>query len=242
MKIHTAERLAAILAIGIFAYGVPCGTWVATAAESENSLWLNSFQETSQGNVIMGNPDAPVKLIEYASYTCGHCAAFEATEAPQLEKDKVADGSVSFEMRSLIRDPIDLTLAMLARCGGKDRFFGNHRFLMASQSAILQKTSAITAPTADKLKTRDFSGFMTGIYDDMKLGEWMQQRGISDDQARKCLTNETTINQLLTITAAAGPTYNIQGTPSFIINEKLAAGAHDYNSLKPLLIAPVAVK
>lgn len=242
MKMSYLSKLAAVAALAAIIPTAAAALAETSGTEESGGIWLTRFQETSQGNIIMGNPDAPVKLIEYASYTCGHCAAFEANEAPRLEKEKIAEGSVSFEIRSLVRDPVDLTLAMLARCGGKDLFFGNHRLLMTNQGAILQKAGAISAATTDKLKTRDFVGLMSGIYDEMKLGEWMQQRGIGEDQAKKCLSNAPALNNLLTISSAAGPTYNIQATPSFIVNEKLAAGAHDYNSLRPLLIAPASAK
>lgn len=242
--IETKMKFSHILAMtvtGGFA-ACPAAAPLAATAPEQGSPWLTRFHETTQGNVIMGNPDAPVKLIEYASYTCGHCAAFETTEAPRLEQEDIAGGRVNFEMRSLVRDPVDLTLAMLARCGGKDLFFGTHRLFMTNQSAILQKTSAITPATAEKLKNRDLVGFMTGIYDEMKLGEWMQRRGIADDRAKQCLANEPALTNLLKISSEAGPAYNIQGTPSFIINEKLAAGAHDYNSLRPLLAASNSTK
>lgn len=215
---------------------------IAQATDAPESVWLTTVRETPQGSFVMGNPDAPTKLVEYASYTCGHCATFDAKDAPRLEAEKVADGLVSFEMRSLVRDPIDLTVAMLARCGGPDKFFGNHRFLMAQQANIGERTKRITQPTADRLQANDVTGFLIGAYDEMKLDELMAPRGISSGQAKICLADQSAFEKLLSTTDAAGPTYNIQGTPSFLINDKLAAGAHDYDSLKPMLAIPAAAK
>jgi hypothetical protein len=66
----------------------------------------------------------------------------KSTDVPQIKNQFVATGKVSFEIRNLVRDPMDLTAAMLARCGGKGRFFGNHRHLMATQAQWAQGIEA----------------------------------------------------------------------------------------------------
>ena len=211
------------------------GAVSVTAIAAPEAGWLTTVAETEQGGFVMGNPDAPTKLIEYASYTCGHCASFEANEAPKIKSEKVASGEVSFEIRTLVRDVVDLTTAMLARCGGKDSFFADHKFLMANQANIGARTKMVTKPTIAKLQTQNFIGFMTAAYGEMKLGELMGQRGISDAKAKACLADKPALAKMLATSDAAGPTYNINATPSFVINGTYRPDAYDFETLKPLL-------
>jgi len=213
---------------------------VAVAAPEAN--WLTTVAETEQGGFVIGNPDAPVKLIEYASYTCGHCANFEANETPKIKQNEVTSGEVSFEIRTLVRDVVDLTTAMLARCGGKDSFFADHKFLMANQANIGARAKMVTKPTIAKLQSKDFTGFMVSAYGEMKLGELMQQRGISDTKAKACLADKAVLERMLATSDAAGPTYNINATPSFVINGKYQPGAYDYETLKPFLTAQISTE
>lgn len=192
--------------------------------------------ETPAGGYIIGNPTAKNHVIEYASYTCSHCAAFEADEAPKLKTSYVDTGRVRFEIRTLVRDPIDLTLAVLARCGGKERFFGNHAFLMANQKVILEKENQISAATAAKFKDFHVSEFMIAAYNDMGLASIMAPRGITNAQARKCLSDKTAVQKILKIGKEARTQYSIQGTPAFIINGKYTEIRPDTAAISALFI------
>ncbi|MFC4291337.1 thioredoxin domain-containing protein [Sphingorhabdus arenilitoris] len=232
-----SAAIPATMAISASAAGSAAAEISADGEAPAVTNWTENFGETPLGSFIVGNPDAPIKLVEYASYTCGHCATFESNDAPILKAEKVANGSVSFEIRSLVRDPIDLIMASLARCGGKDKFFGNHQFLMAKQREFSGRAAQLTDPTIDLLRKQDWNGFLVAAYAEMKLGELMQEQSITDTQAKICLSDKAATENLLAVTDDAGPKYNIQGTPSFLINDKLS-DAHNYLSLKPLLAAP----
>jgi protein-disulfide isomerase len=186
--------------------------------------WAQTITETPMGGYSTGNPAAKNLVVEYASYTCLHCATFEAVEAPKLKSSYVSSGKVRFEIRTLVRDPIDLTLAMLSRCGGKARFFGNHKFLMANQKAILNKAGRISAASQAKLKNKDLNGFMVGAYTDMGLAAIIAPRGITNAQARMCLSDKIALQKILNIGEDIDKKYNypIKGTPAFIVNGKYA--------------------
>ncbi len=66
---------------------------------------------------MIGNPDAPLKLVEYASHTCHVCADFAKEGSEPLRENYINTGRVSYELRNLVRDPLDLTIAAMARCG-----------------------------------------------------------------------------------------------------------------------------
>jgi protein-disulfide isomerase len=208
------------------ALAISAGSLAAPA----KSNWLSTFTVTDKGAHIIGNPSAPNKVVEYLSYTCNHCADFELNESPKFKAQYVATGKASLEIRNLL----DLTAAMLARCGGKGRFFGNQKHLFATQSIWLGQTKNISANTQAQLKSENFAGFMTGVYQDIGLAPIMQQRGITPDQAKKCLADKVALKAVIDMTddgSAAG----VKGTPSFMVNGVLQDHVHSFDELKTKL-------
>ncbi len=203
-------------------------------AAPAKSNWLLTFNVTDKGAHIIGNPAAPNKVVEYLSYTCSHCAAFELKESPAFKAQYVATGKASLEIRNMLLNPIDLTAALLARCGGKGKFFGNQKHLFATQPLWLGKTKNISAATQAKLKTEDYAGFMTGVYSEIGLGPIMQQRGISPAQAKACLADKAALNVVLDMTDA-GSAAGVTGTPTFMINGVLQDHVHSFAELKAKL-------
>lgn len=195
--------------------------------------WLLTFTTTARGSHIIGNPAAPTKLVEYASYTCGHCAHFEADDVPLLKDQFVATGKISFEIRNLVRDPLDLTAALLARCGGKGRFFGNHKLLMATQGQWANG-SKLSESTIALLEAKNTIGFMQAAYSELGFDKIMAQRGVNPAQAKLCLADKAAFNAVIGMTDEAVQTYKINATPTLMINGKKVDG-HDFATLKPLL-------
>jgi protein-disulfide isomerase len=197
--------------------------------------WALQFSQSASGGHYVGNPAAANKVIEFASYTCSHCAQFEAQDVPVLKRDYVAKGTVSFEIRNLVRDPVDLTVALLARCGGKGRFFGNHRHFMATQDQWMATASKISGATEAKARAGDWAGFTVNAYREMGLSVFAAQRGITDAQARTCLADRAALKAILDMTTQATATYKLTGTPGFVINGKVRNGVHDIASIIPYL-------
>lgn len=206
----------------------------ASSAAPAKPNWLTTFTVTDKGAHIIGNPAAPQKVIEYLSYTCGHCAAFEAKDAPVFKTQYVATGKASLEIRNMVLNAYDLTAALLARCGGKGKFFGNQKHLMATQPIWLSKTGNISAATKAKLQAEDYHGFMTGAYAELGLGPIMQQRGITPVQAKACLADKASLKAVLDMTDE-GSALGVTGTPSFMIDGKLQDHVHSFAELKAAL-------
>lgn len=203
------------------------------AAPAPNK-WLSTVTVTDKGAHILGNPAAPNKVVEYLSYTCSHCADFETKESPAFKTQFVATGKASIEIRNMVLNPVDLTAAMLARCGGKAKFFGNHKQLFATQSVWLGKTKNISAATQAKLKTQDYTGFMIGTFNEIGLAPIMQQRGITPVQAKACLADKAAFKAIVDMTDA-GSALGVRGTPSFIVNDVLQDHAHSTAELAALI-------
>lgn len=203
----------------------------ASSAAPAKASWLTSITVTDKGAHVLGNPAAANKVVEYLSYTCGHCADFEAKEAPAFKTQYVATGKASLEVRNYVLNAYDLTAAMLARCGGKGRFFGNQKHLMATQPVWLGKTGNISAATKAKLQAEDYHGFMAGAYTELGLGPIMQQRGVTPVQAKACLADKAALQAVIDMTDA-GAALGVRGTPSFMINGILQDHVHNFAELK----------
>jgi protein-disulfide isomerase len=216
----------------LFAVAAALGGGALIAAPAKTN-WLLTFSTTAKGSHVIGNPAAPTKLVEYASYTCGHCAHFETDDVPQIKNQFVATGKVSFEIRNLVRDPMDLAAAMLARCGGKGRFFGNHRHLMATQ-AQWANGSKLSKATIDLLEAKNIVGFMQGAYTELGLDKIMAQRGVTAAQAKVCLADKAAFNTVIAMTDEATEKLKINSTPTLLVNGKVIEG-HDFATIKPHL-------
>ena len=155
-------------------------------------------------------------------------------EAPAFKAQSVATGKASFEVRNMVLNSVDLTAAMLARCGGKGKFFGNQRHLFATQSIWLGKTKNISPEIQAKLKSADYAGFMIGAFDALGLGPIMQQRGITPAQAKVCLADKAALNAVIDMTEA-GAALGVRGTPSFMVNGVLQDHIHNAAELKAVL-------
>ncbi len=133
-----ALALAACGSNGAEAGGVAEGEPVAEVAAPDGQQWSEVVTVTDYDGYMLGNPDAPIKVVEYASLTCPTCAAFVANGVEQLKEKYVDTGRVSFELRNQIHGPHDLVLARLVRCGPKETFHPRSDMVWRNQSELLQ--------------------------------------------------------------------------------------------------------
>lgn len=198
--------------------------------------WVSRVALSPIGGHQMGNPAAATKVVEYVSYTCSHCAHFVGEASVPLRADYVKGGKVSVEARNAVRDKYDLTAALLARCGGAGRFFGNHEALFANQDAWMEKVVAYDAqpekPGAQIPALQDI-GQKTGLY------TLMGKRGFTPAQLNRCIADPVAMKQILAMTDQAWKQVKINGTPGFTVNGKLVDGA-TWDALRAAL--PVAPK
>ncbi|HEX7781422.1 MAG TPA: thioredoxin domain-containing protein [Sphingobium sp.] len=226
MKHTRAIALGVVLALTI-----PAAAFGAKAVD-----WANRVVLSSVGGHLTGNPAAPTKVVEYISYTCSHCAHFVADGTEPLKKGWVKPGKVSVEIRNAVRDKYDLTAALLARCGGKDKFLGNHEALFANQSAWMTQ---LIAYDQQQPKPTEEQAALKEIADKTGLIALMGKRGFTPAQLNACLADPAAMKTVLAMTQDAWGTQKIGGTPSFIVNGKLI-DAHDWDGLKAAL--PAAAK
>jgi protein-disulfide isomerase len=232
---------AAPLALGLAACGdepaegPPKGEAIAPIAAPAGQSWVETAAETPEGGFVIGNPNAPLKLVEYASHTCHVCAEFSKQGAAPMDK-YVETGVVSYEIRNLIRDPIDLTIAMLARCSGPAAFhpianqvWQNFDELMAiaqANNANIQQAAANLQPPQQLPAIGQASGLL----------EFFAARGISRDQAMQCLADGEKSQLIATRSQTQSDELQLRGTPSFFLNGQ-PMGVTSWKALEPLLQA-----
>ena len=100
----------------------PSAAPVAGAPAPAGKQWVDVVTETPEGGFAMGNPDAPLKVVEFGSFTCPHCAEFAEKSSAEL-RTMVNSGKLNFEFRNYVRDPLDMSMGLIARCGGAEPFF-----------------------------------------------------------------------------------------------------------------------
>jgi protein-disulfide isomerase len=177
---------------------------------------------TPIGAFLVGNPAAKVRLVEYFSYTCHVCADFAKAGTLPLKTGYVDRGLILFEYRNLVRDPVDMTAALLARCGGPKAFAGNHQAIFTNFPALMAKIQQAT----DAQKTGWFEG-TTGerarkIAAGTGLTALMRARGYTQAQIEAALDSEVAQAELTGMTNIALNADRIQGTPSFFVNGRNA--------------------
>lgn len=198
--------------------GSPSGEPVAAVPAPAGTAWADTVKATADGGFVMGNPDAAIKIVEFASLTCSHCAEFSEKGFPVLRDKYVNSGKVSIELRNYVRDPLDMSAALLARCGGAEPFFPLSEQLFAYQPTLFEKAqgmgeagykAAMESPPQERfVKLAQGAGLI----------EFVMQRGISEDQAKQCLADSKNAEKLAEGVQKAGATYQIEGTPTFLLN------------------------
>lgn len=209
-------------------------TAIAQIAAPAGKSWSDVVAPSAAGGMVMGNPDAPIKIVEFASITCSHCADFSKSASEELKKDYINSGRVSLEMRHFVRDPLDATAAAVLRCTPDDRYFPLLENVFAGQADLFAGAQANPSAGEAAMKLAPNQRFTT-LAASWKLDEFFKARGVTADQLNACLSNVDNITKLEQITNAATQEYKISGTPSFLINGQLADGVSNWASLRDRL-------
>ena len=198
--------------------------------------WTTIVSATPEGGFVMGNPNAPVKLVEFASMTCGHCATFAEEGIPALRDNYVKSGRVSLEVRNFVRDPADMAAALLARCGGATPFFPMSDQIFAAQEEWLGKLQTLTPAEQQRLSTLAPNQVPLAMATAAGLDQFARVRGLPAEKAQQCLTNQAEIERLAGIAGEAMKQFpNFPGTPTFLINGTMVENAASWAALEPKL-------
>ena len=161
-------------------------------------------------DMSMGNPQAKVTVIEYASVACPVCADFNNTTFPDFKKKYIDTGKIHYVFREALTGNPALAGSgfLLARCAGKDNYFKVTDAIFRAQDQIYQ-------PNSEDLKP--------GVAHEV-LSRIAQEVGMNDDQLNKCLTDTSAVNALNDRVAKYSKLDNVDATPTFIVNGKKLVG------------------
>lgn len=148
-------------------------------------------------DLFIGNADAPIEVIEYASFTCPHCANFHTNVYPQLKENFIDTGKVKFVLREVYFDKFGLWAGMIARCGGEDRYYGIVDLLFKEQGTWARGND---------------SDVIANMF---RLG---RQAGMTNDQMDACVQDNAQAQALVADFQLKAGQDQINATPSFVIN------------------------
>jgi len=196
----------------------PAGSPIAKVAPPAGQQWEGVVAATASGGMLMGNPQATIKLVEYGSLSCPHCARFAQEAMTPLKAEFVSSGRVSYEYRSFAIHPQDIPLTVLIRCAPKESFFplleqvyGNFD---AMQTPLEDPAVQKAAEAASKLPPAQR---YPALADALKYTEFFAARGVSVDQAHACLANLQTATQVANNAKTYGEA-GISQTPTLVLN------------------------
>jgi protein-disulfide isomerase len=160
-------------------------------------IGVASAQESSQvEEMALGDPDAPVTVVEYASFTCPHCANFHETNFARMRDEYIDTGKVRWVYREVYFDRFGLWAALVARCGGEDSYFGMVDLLYEKQG---EWTQGEPGEIAENLR---------------RLG---RSAGLGEDELNACLEDGDKLQALVAEYQRNAEADDISSTPSFVI-------------------------
>jgi protein-disulfide isomerase len=165
----------------------------------------------AHGEKAIGDPKAPVVMIEYASATCPHCAEFHNDIWPDIKKNYVETGKVYFIFRELPTDQLALAAFMLMRCVPDDKYFSAIEEMYRTQQVWMKRT-----PKDELFKI-------------------VSNAGLDKDGANACMKNETLAKSIVETRNRASQEFNVKGTPSFFINGFFTDAHDDPKQVRVLL-------
>jgi protein-disulfide isomerase len=200
-----------VVAVTAIAAGVYFGTrppaagppTTAVASTADKSALL----AIQPGDHVLGDPKAPITVIEYASFTCPHCAHFHTQILPEIKKKWIDTGKVKLIYRDFPLDQVAAKAAQIAECAGNDRYFGVIDLIFRGQPTWATASDPIA-----------------------ELAKPLRIAGMGEKEIKECLANEAKANEVVA-DAKGGETLGVNSTPSLFINGQLYPGARSVEEL-----------
>ena len=173
-----------------------------------------SALEISEDEFVIGNKDAPITIIEYASMSCSHCASFHNNTLPDIKKEYIDTGKVRMVFRDYPFNYPALLGSMMMRCITNDLRYDYMNALYKLQNTWVNKDPKISKKELYKI---------------------MQSGGMTKDEFNECYSNLDNENLILEGVMAAQKDFNIKSTPSFIVNGNLVEGNKNIKEFRQII-------
>ena len=173
-----------------------------------------SVLEIKDNDFVIGNKDAPITIIEYASMSCSHCASFHNSTLNDLKTEYIDTGKVRFVFRDFPFNYPALLGGMMMRCIPNEVRYDYMNALYLLQKSWVVRENATTMQELYKI---------------------MQSGGMTKDEFDACYSNEQLENEILEGVIAAQKEFNIRSTPSFLVNGKLIEGNKSIKEFRQII-------
>jgi protein-disulfide isomerase len=214
-----------LIGFGVVAAGAAAGgTWWLSqgnggAAAGGSGALQGTTMATAAGEIeifeddrILGDPAAPVTIVEYSSLTCPHCAAFHRETLPQVKSEWIDSGRARLVFRHYPLDQLALRAAAVANCVPGDGFFGFLDVLFQNQDKWARAQDPMAA-----------------------IGQYAALAGLDSATVDRCLNDQAAIDRILEKQTDGRDKYNIASTPSFVVNGTPVVGNRPYEEFNSAL-------
>lgn len=211
----TKRSLLSGIALGAAATALPRGAFAVDLPASDRNVDMaEALKPGPLPEMAMGKADAPVKIIEYMSMTCPHCAHFHATTLEPIKAKYIDSGKVYFVIREFPFDPAATAVFMLARCAPPEQYF-------PFVSMMLKQQRAWAAPA---------NGDVRGA-----LLQTVKIAGFTQESFEACLTNQKLAGDVSAVRDRGAKDFGVNATPTFLINGKVYSGDMSVESMSALI-------
>lgn len=220
MKITRRQALPAIAVTGLAAggaFGFMPGSGEVLGRGEALAQDLSTLTEPGPlGEHVVGDPDAPVTIIEYASMTCPHCRTFHINEYPVIKEKYIDKGVAKLYFREFPFDPASAAAFMLAQCAGEDKYFSMVDILFERQSTWSRSQKVVD----ELFKIAKLAGF-------------------TQESFNACLKDQELLDNVLGIQKKAAEVYKVDATPTFFINGTKYSGSMSAEEMGKIIDALV---
>ena len=204
-------------------------------ASPAKAHWARTTRRTAEGAIVIGNPAAKVKLVEYLSMTCPHCAALSIETMPPLQRNYIAKGLVSLEVRHAVRDGYDFVASLLLRCEPPARYLDSMEGLFAAQEDWMARGA--NARTAEGFESKSNDEKLELIAKSAGFDSFFAKLGMGASAYAACMADARSKEQLTQMAGNSWQRDAIPGTPLILINGARQDKILSWSDLEPRIKA-----
>lgn len=199
--------------------------------------WTTTVVATPEGGFRMGNPNARVRIVEYAALTCAHCQRFHLEGATALKAGLVKSGQVSYEVRPFMLNAIDIAATLIATCQGPEAFFTWADQFYRNHDAFIQPFTQLNDADVKQLSALPQDAQVRRLAELGGLDGFVRTRGMPKAQFEKCLANPEEMSRIMERQRVAMEREKVASTPTLFINGEKLEGVTTWDALRPRIEA-----
>jgi protein-disulfide isomerase len=198
--------------------GAVNGDPIARIAPPAGKAWTDVVTKTPEGGYLVGNPDAPIKLLEFGALSCSHCAEFSKESSAEMREKFIDSGRVSYELRLFMLNALDVPAALLVTCGSPEAVPTLAEQFWAWQPNMFQSLQSTPQAQMQAIDSQPAQQRIASLARVSGMEGFITTRGIAADQAAACLADAKKSADFVSQTERASKEFEVTGTPTFVFN------------------------